>query len=57
LLQQQTHIEVVNVKSSVASSNEERLAAVISTIRLQTKRLSELQQKTLTRGRKMREGT
>ena len=42
---------------SVASSDEERLAAGISTIGLQTKRLSGAQQKRLTRERKMKEGT
>jgi len=42
---------------SVASSDEERLAAGISTIGLQTKRLAGAQQKRLTRERKTREGT
>jgi len=56
LLQQEPHVEVVNLKSSVASSDE-RLAAGISTIGLQTKRLSGAQRKRLTRERKMREGT
>jgi hypothetical protein len=57
LLQQKPHVEVTEQKSSVASSDEERLAAGISTIGLQAKRLSEAQQKRLTRERKMREGT
>ena len=57
LLQQKPHVEVVDLKSSVASSDEERLAAGISTIGLQTKRLSGAQRKRLTRERKMREGT
>jgi hypothetical protein len=56
LLQQEPHVEVVDLKSSVASSDEERLAAGISTIRLQTKRLSGAQQKRLITERKMREG-
>jgi hypothetical protein len=50
-------VEVVDIKSSVASSGEERLAAGISTIGLQTKRLSGAQQKRLTRERKMKEET
>jgi hypothetical protein len=45
------------LKSSVASSDEERLAAGISTIGLQTKRLSGAQRKRLIREREMREGT
>jgi hypothetical protein len=57
LLQQEPHVGVVDMKSSVASSDEERLAAGISTIGLQTKRLSGAQRKRLTRERKMREGT
>jgi hypothetical protein len=56
LLQQQPHVEVIDIKSSAASSDEERLAAGISTIGLQTKRLSGAQRKRLTRGRKMKEG-
>jgi len=40
LSQQEPHVEVVDLKSSVASSDEERLAAGISTTGLQTKRLS-----------------
>jgi hypothetical protein len=57
LLQQEPHMEVVDIKSSVASSDEERLTAGISTIGLQTKRLSGAQRKRLTRDRKMKEGT
>ena len=50
LSQQEPHVEV-------ASSLEERLAAGISTIGLQTKRLSGAQRERLTRERTMREGT
>jgi hypothetical protein len=57
LLQQQPHVEVIDIKSSVASSDEERLAAGNSTIGLQTKRLSGAQRKRLIRERKMREET
>jgi hypothetical protein len=57
LLQQEPHVEVVDIKSSIASSDDERLAAGISKIGLQTKRLSGAQQKRLTRERKMKEGT
>jgi hypothetical protein len=49
-------VEVVDVKSSVASSDE-RLAAGISTIGLQPKKLSGAQRKRLFRERKMRDGT
>jgi hypothetical protein len=49
-------VKVVDIKSSIASSDEERLAAGISRIGLLTKRLSEAQRKRLTRERKM-EGT
>jgi len=55
--QQEPHLEVVEVITSVASSDEERLGAGISTIGLQTKRLSGAQRKRLTQERKMREGT
>jgi len=48
LSQQEPHLEVVNVMPSVATSVEERLAAGISTIGLQTKRLSGAQRKRLT---------
>jgi hypothetical protein len=57
LSQQELHVEAVDLKSSVASSDEERLVAGISTIGLQTTRLSGAQRKRLTRERKMREGT
>jgi hypothetical protein len=56
LLQQEPHAEVGDSKSSVAPSDEERLAAGISMTRLQTKRLSGAQRKRLTRERK-KEGT
>jgi hypothetical protein len=56
-LLQEPHVEGVDIKSSGASSDEERLAAGISTIGLQTKRLSGAQRKRLTRERKMKEGT
>jgi hypothetical protein len=45
LSQHEPHVEVVDLKSSAASSDEERLAASVSTIRLQTKRLSGAQWK------------
>ena len=57
LSQQEPHVEVVYLMPSVASSDEERLAAGISTIGLQTKRFSGQQRKRLIRERKMREGT
>jgi len=57
LLQQETHVEAVDLMPSVASSDEERLAAGISTIGLETKRISGAQRKRLTRERKIREGT
>jgi hypothetical protein len=57
LLQQKTPVEIIEQKSSVASSDEERLDAGISTIGLQAKRLSGAQRKRLMRERKMREGT
>jgi len=57
LSQQEPHSEVVDVMPSIASSDEERLAAGISTTGLQTKRISGAQRKRLTRERKMREGT
>jgi hypothetical protein len=38
-LLQEPHVEVVDIKSSVASSDGERLAAGISTIGVETKRL------------------
>jgi hypothetical protein len=57
LLQQQPHAEVIDIKCSVASTDEERLAAGISTIGLQTKRFSGAQRKRFTRERKLKEGT
>jgi hypothetical protein len=45
LPQQEPHEGVADLKSSVASSDEKRLAAGISTIGLQTKRLSGAQRK------------
>jgi hypothetical protein len=57
LSQQEPHVEVADTKSSVASSDEERLAADISMIGLQTKKLSVAQRKRFTRERKMRKGT
>ena len=54
---QQPQMKVVEPKLSAASSDDERLVAGISTIGLQTKRLSGAQWKRLTRERKMREGT
>ena len=57
LLQQKPHVEVADSKTSAVSSDEERLAAGISTIGLQTKRLSGAQWKKLIRKKKMRKGT
>jgi hypothetical protein len=57
LLRQEPHVEVVRSKSSVDLSDEERLAAGVSMTGLQTKKLSEVQRKGLTRERKMKEGT
>ena len=57
LPQQQPQMKVVEQKLSAASSDEERLAAGISMIGLQTKRLSGARHKRLTRERKMSEGT
>jgi hypothetical protein len=54
---QELHVEVIDPKSSVASAEEERLAAGVSTIRLHTKRLSGVQWRKLTRERKMMDGT
>jgi hypothetical protein len=49
-------VECIDLKSSVASSDEERLAAGITTTGLQTKRLSGAQRQRLIRERNMREG-
>jgi hypothetical protein len=57
LPQQEPQEGVADLKSSVASSDEERLAAGISMIALQTKRLSGAQRKKAYQRRKMREGT
>ena len=57
LSQQQPQMKAVEPKLSAASSEDERLVTGISTIGLQTKRLSGAQRKRLTRERKMREGT
>jgi uncharacterized protein YciW len=57
LLQQESHVEVVETQSSVDLSDEERWAAGISMTKLTTKTLSRAQQKRLTRERKMKEGT
>jgi hypothetical protein len=56
-LLQDTHAEVVGSKPSIVPSDEERLAAGISTIRPQTNRLSGAQWKKLIKARKMKEGT
>jgi hypothetical protein len=56
-LQQEPHVEAVDSKSPSGISDEKRLAAGVSTTRLQTKRLSGAQRKRLTRERKMKEGT
>jgi hypothetical protein len=50
-------VEVVHSKPSIDLSDEERLAAGVSTARLQTKRLLGAQRKRLTRERKKKEGT
>jgi hypothetical protein len=56
LSRQKPHREVVETKTSAAPSDEEKLAAGISTIRLQNKRISGAQRKNFIRERKM-EGT
>jgi hypothetical protein len=55
LLQQKPHVEVADSKTSAVSSDEERLAAGISTIGLQTNRPSGAQRRKFTRERKMKE--
>jgi hypothetical protein len=45
LLQQEPHVEVTDPKPSAASAGKERLAEGITTIRLQTKRLSGAQRR------------
>ena len=57
LLQRKPQEEVLEPKPSAASSDEEKLAAGISTIGLQAKRLSGAQRRRLIKERKMREGT
>jgi hypothetical protein len=57
LLQQEPQWKVVNVLPPAASLDGEKLAAGISMIGLQTKRLSGAQRKRLIRERKMKEGT
>jgi hypothetical protein len=58
LLKQKSQKEVLKSKPSTASSEEEKLAAGISTVGLQAKRLSGAQRKKkLVRERKMKEGT
>jgi hypothetical protein len=57
LLKQKPQKEVLESKPSTASLDEEKLAAGISTIGLQAKRLSGAQRKKLVRERKMEEGT
>jgi len=56
-LQRKPQGEVLEPKPSTASSDEEKLAAGISTIRLQAKRISGAQRKKLIKERKMKEGT
>ena len=57
LLQHKPQAEAGEPKSSVTASDEERLAAGVSTIGLHTKRLSGAQRKKLLKERKTREGT
>jgi hypothetical protein len=57
LLQQDSYGEAVGSKPSVVSPDKQRMAAGVSTIRLQTKRLSGSQWKNLIKARKMKEGT
>ena len=56
-LLQKPHIEVAGSKTPAISSDEERLAAGISMIGLQTKKPFGAQWRKLTRERKMKEGT
>jgi hypothetical protein len=56
-LKQGAIADLLQQQKPAASSDEERLAAGISTIGLQTKRLSGAQQKKLMREKKMEEGT
>jgi hypothetical protein len=57
LSKQKPQEEVLESKPSTASSDEEKLAAGISTIGLQAKRLAGVQRKKLVRERKMKAGT
>jgi hypothetical protein len=57
LLQQGPHVEVADLGTSAVSSDEERLAAGISTIGLEAKGPSGAQRRKLTRERGMKEGT
>jgi hypothetical protein len=57
LTKQKPQEEVLKLKSSTVSSDEEKLAADISTTGLRTKRISGAQRKKLVRERKMNEGT
>jgi actin-like ATPase involved in cell morphogenesis len=57
LLKQKSQKEVLKSKPSTASSDKEKLAAGISTIGMQAKRLSGAQRKNLVRERKMKEGS
>ena len=54
---QKPHIEVADSKTPTFSLDEERLAAGISMIGLQTKKPSGAKQRKLTRERMMKEGT
>jgi hypothetical protein len=56
LLQRNSQDEVLEPKPSTASSDEERLAAGISTIGLQTKKLSGAQRRRFIKERKIKEG-
>jgi hypothetical protein len=56
-LLQKPHVEVADSKTPAVSSDEERLAAGISTIGLQTKKPSGAQRRKRTRERNMKEGT
>jgi hypothetical protein len=57
LSKQKPQEEVLKLISSTACSDEEKLAAGISTIGPQTKRISEAQKRKFLRERKMKEGT
>jgi hypothetical protein len=57
LIHQEPQAEVIEQKLSAVSSDEEKLAAGISKIGLQTKRLSGGQRRKLMKEKRMREGT